>query len=167
MILPVIALALTATVLTSSPDAFDRVTAALMAGHTAAGRGRAARTLAASGARPLDDGPDLAVAWASQGDKAPVYRERALGPAYKRVTIQSGAAVRFAQTFLAGRQARVAVVPDRSGRFELAVTDEDGAAQCTAQRAGRCDWVPLWTTRFQIELKNPGPAPASYYIIVE
>ena len=162
-----IAFALTATALSSPPDAFERVTAALSASQTAADRSHAARVLAASGARPLDDGPDLAVAWAKGRNRTPVYRERALGPAYKRVTIGSGAVMRFGQTFLAGRQARVAVVPDKSARIDLAVSDEDGAAQCTAPRAGRCDWVPLWTTRFQIELKNPGPAPASYYIIVE
>lgn len=165
MIFPVIAIA--AATLASSPDAFDRVTAALAASYTQAGRSHAGHVLTATGARPLDDGPDLALTWAHGRNRSPVYRERALGPAYKRVTIGSGAVVRFGQTFLAGRQARVAIVPDMAGRFELGVTDDDGAVQCAARRAGRCDWVPLWTTRFQIELKNPGPNAASCYIIVE
>jgi len=149
-------------------DDFTRVVDAIARGGSArpAARRDAARALAAAGAHPVDGTHDLAAAWGAM--RTPPYRDRALGPGYRQIAIGGGSSARFEQVFLAGQRARVAVVMHGNAAVRLAVTDDDGQPQCGArEHAGRCDWVPLWTTRYRIELQNPGSAIASYTVVVE
>lgn len=150
------------------PDDFSRVVDAVSAGDDPrlAVRRRAGEALAASGARPVAGTPDLATAWGAAG--TPVFRDRALGPAYRIIAVDPGASARFDQVFLAGQRARIAVVAHGTAPARVAVTDDDGLPQCGASDpVGHCDWVPLWTTRFRIELRNTGVKPASYTIVVQ
>ncbi len=159
----------------AAPDsAFDSVVAALADGsaaHTAAGRERAAMVLASAAARPADGGADLVLRW--QGKRpATLYRNRALGPAYRAIGLAAGGSAAFDQTFLAGQIARVAVVAlDTSRaappRVSVAVTDDDGAPQCHGAATPRCDWVPLWTSRYHIALHNGSDATGKYYLVVQ
>lgn len=152
----------------AAPDDFTRVVAAVSAGDNPqpAIRRRAGESLAAAGARPVAGTPDLAAAWGAAG--APVFRDRALGPAYRIVAVAPGGSARFDQVFLAGQRARIAVVAHGTAPARVAVTDDDGLPQCGAgDPVGRCDWVPLWTTRFRIELHNTGIRSASYTIVVQ
>ena len=33
--------------------------------------------------------------------------------------------------------------------------------------SGRCSWMPLWTTRYGIDVSNPGRMPGRYYMVVQ
>ncbi len=153
---------------TALADDFTKVIDAVVSGdsRSAAVRRHAAETLAALGARPTAGTPDLAKLWGA--GTPPAYRDRALGPAYRIIAVVPGGSARFDQVFLAGQRARVAVVAHGTAPARVAVTDDDGLPQCGASDAvGRCDWVPLWTTRFRIELKNPDSQAASYTVVVQ
>ena len=148
-------------------DDFARTVAALKAGASApsnAARARAGRSLIASEARPLD-GEDVGKAWAGGG--ASHYRDRALGPGYRTVTVAPGATAHFEQTFLAGQRAQVAIVALDRARFTLAVKDDEGTLSCTSPPDGRCSWMPLWTTRYGIDIGNPGRGTGRYYMVVQ
>ena len=164
---PIVAALALLLVAADSADDFARTVSALasgVAGRAPADRARAGRTLLAIGARPLD-GDDLGQRWARK--QAAPYRDRALGPGYRTVSVAPGSTMHFEQTFLAGQRAQVAVVALDRARFALAVKDDEGAVSCAAPPGGRCSWVPLWTTRYGIDVSNPGRATGRYYMVVQ
>lgn len=163
---------------------FDRVVAALQAGQAAEAIGghrqaatlrAAAVTLVVAGATPAAGSEDLAEHWQSvaarsDSNGAPVaaYRNRALGPAYRTVNLPGGGKAVFDQVFLAGQRARVSVVPVNKSGFQLTVDDDDNRAVCTNAAVGnRCEWIPSWTTRFRVNLVNPGVGAGVYYLVVQ
>lgn len=163
-------------------DSFDRTVDALAVGSAAIGAGdrtrlhRAAIELSASGATPLPRGEDVAARWlakagrlAKSGRGAPApFRDRALGPGYLSIRLKRDGVWRLDQTFLAGRRARVAVVNAASGSFALQIIDDDRQTVCRASSLHRqCDWVPAYTARFTIEMRNPGPQPGQYFVIMQ
>jgi hypothetical protein len=157
-------------------DAFERAVSAIARGsHAAAGRQLpglrvAARDLRASGAAPADGREDLAARWLrdSHAKMLPAERDRALGPGYRVLGLASGKAAQFEQTFLAGQRARVAVVALRAADFAVTVEDDDHQTVCSGSpRQARCDWVPGYTARFRIGIRNPGAAVGQYYVIVQ
>ena len=166
----------------TAPDAFDRVVASLVSGSIAERSGRADTMLAAAtaliqnGARPLGDSPDVALRWQGRGRSAggksraaePAYRDRALGAGYRMIALPAGATMQFDQTFLAGQRARVAIVPLTKGEFGLSVRDDQGQSVCARPAdASQCDWVPNWTTRYEILLSNLGKVKSHYYIVMQ
>ena len=175
-ILPMLLLANT------SPDTFDRVMASLASGSAAERSGKAdamvsaASALFREGARPLDDSPDVAIRWQSFGRSgggksraalAP-YRDRALGAGYRMVALPAGATTQFDQIFLAGQRARVAVVPITKSVFGLSVRDDQRQPVCVGgANAPRCDWIPNFTTRYEIRLSNPGKVKSDYYVVMQ
>ena len=166
----------------TAPDAFDRVVASLVSGSIAERSVRADTMLAAAtaliqnGARPLGDSPDVALRWQGRGRSAggksraaePAYRDRALGAGYRMIALPAGATMQFDQTFLAGQRARVAIVPLTKGKFGLSVRDDQGQSVCARPAdASQCDWVPNWTTRYEILLSNLGKVKSHYYIVMQ
>jgi len=154
-------------------DPVDRVVAALQRGsHTPAARSRAATVLLATGAHAEAGTPDLAADWAHPGN-AP-YRNRALGPAYRLVELDAGAEITFDQTFLAGQRAHAALVQTGerramrpgAGRVELSILDETGAPQCPAGAAD-CSWLPLWTARYHIGVRNHGGQRQRTFLVLQ
>ena len=165
--LPVVAALGLMLVAAVSADDFGRVVDALTSGAAARGKAervRAGRVLLAVGARALD-GDDLATGWA--GNRTLPYRDRALGPAYRTVVVKSGGTAHFEQTFLGGQRAQIAIVAIDRAPFTLAVKDDEGALSCAAPPGGRCAWMPLWTTRYGIDVRNPGRATGRYYMVVQ
>lgn len=157
-------------------DAFDRTLAALAQGSDASQRAdlrqlrHAAADLCASGAAPLDGTDDLAARWSRRaGGKAlPPFRDRALGPGYRSVTLAARGEWRSEQTFLAGQRARVGVVPAHAGPFVLQIVGDDHAPLCHASPSrNRCDWVPAYTARVSIVVRNVGPRAEEYLVVVE
>lgn len=150
-------------------SAFDRTLTALASGaaqHERSGHRLrdAGLALIAIGARPLE-GEDLGERW-SNGAKAPAYRDRALGPGYRAISLAGGGTAHFEQVFLAGRKAQVALVQLDQATFHIEVTDDLGARQCTGT-GGRCAWTPLWTTRFRIDVANRSVHPGTSYLVVQ
>lgn len=158
----------------AAEDGFDRAAAALAAGSRAAERGdrtglrAAALTLRATGALPVM-GDDMVTRWLHDAHAVPppAERDRALGPGYRLLQLGGGDAAIFEQTFLAGRRARVEVVPMHGADFSMQVSDGATALCHAAPERARCDWVPSYTTRFTIRIANPGPQPAYYFVMMQ
>ena len=151
---------------TVSDDSFSDVTAAFASVQQGGSQSRAARTIESAGAFPATDLDNLARHWKVKAGTEAAYRDRTLGPAYKVLSLGAGKSARFEQIFLAGQRARITVVPRQGTQFQLSVTDDDGKRQCTVARAP-CDWTPIWTSRYRIELSNPSRAPALYYVVMQ
>jgi hypothetical protein len=173
---PLLAFASLALLANSSPDAFSSALAALKAGVKAESNGsdsalrRAGARLSATGARPLERSADLAREWRRPGpqNSAETFRNRALGPAYRRLTLNKGSTAHFEQVFLAGQRARVAIVPVNNAAFGLQVADDTGQSMCNSRSAkGQCDWVPLYTSRYSIDLRNHSERTASYVLVMQ
>lgn len=150
---------------------FERTVAALTSGAEQAGkpgdRLRAAgTTLLMLGAKPID-GDDLGMRWSKGAKQNPPYRNRALGPGYRSVSLARGDAAHFEQVFLAGQRAQVALVPFNQSEFRLAVSDDQGGMQCAVPTAMRCSWIPLWTTRYRIDVVNTGKMPGISYLVMQ
>jgi hypothetical protein len=178
--LALLAAAVLLTAATPVADPFDRAVQALGRGDSAARSGdrrllsRAAVALRASGAAPVAGDEDLAARWLHRGlhragvSGPAVERDRALGPGYRNMGLPAGTSARFNQTFLAGQRARIAVVPTGRADYAMVVTDDNEAIVCRASPGhDRCDWVPTYTARFKIELRNPGRAQGKYYLVVQ
>ena len=146
-------------------DAVDRVALALLQGSQShAAQHEAAAVLAATGAQPLDGTRDLQTAWARRGDA--VYRNRALGPAYRLIELGGGEEAHFEQTFLAGQRAHVAISEPGGHRFALSIQDETGQPQCAT--TGRdCSWMPLWTARFRIVVRNRSGQRGRTFLVLQ
>ena len=150
-------------------DAFERTLTALAIGwaqHERPGHRLrdAGLALVAIGAKPIE-GEDLGERW-SKGAHAPAYRDRALGPGYRAISLEGGRTVHFEQVFFAGRKAQVALVPFDQATFQIEVSDDHGARQC-AGNGGRCAWTPLWTTRFRIDVANRSKRAGTSYLVVQ
>lgn len=84
------------------------------------------------------------------------------------VALPAGAATQFDQIFLAGQRARVAVVPLIKSVFGLSVRDDQRQPVCVSgANAPRCDWIPNFTTRYEIRLSNPGKVKSNYYVVMQ
>lgn len=136
---------------------------------------RALGILERAHARPLEgwDGPDPVAQWRAEttanGAPAltpPVYRGSPLGPGYRAGRIKGGASDRFEQVFLSGKKASIALSSAGSATLSLNVIDRDHHPVCRG-RAEECQWVPLFTQRYSIEIHNPGQQPAEYFIVVD
>lgn len=148
-------------------DAFSDVASAFAYVQQGGSQSRAARTIESVGGFPATDLDDVSHHWKVKAAPAAAYRDRTLGPAYKVLSLGAGKSAKFEQTFLAGQRARITVVPRQGTRFQLSVTDDDGKRQCAAADRAPCDWTPLWTSRYRIELSNPGHASALYYVVMQ
>ena len=104
---------------------------------------------------------------AAETEKTPPFRGRALGPAYRRATIQPGETIRIEQIFYAGQRAEIAGQSLGGQPVHLDIRNQRTQAVCSAQLtpAGTCRWLPLFTERFQIDLTNRSKKPASVYIV--
>ncbi|MDB5720340.1 MAG: hypothetical protein JWP15_958 [Alphaproteobacteria bacterium] len=169
--------ALAAIAAAAPADPVDTVALVLASGMAAeaAGNGRAmldaAGRLDASGAR-AEEG-DLAMHWRdlarSRGirDRVPPLRGRALGPAYRRGTLDAGAELATEQVFLAGQKAVVALVPQPGRNLSILVASPDKpiCARDAQPPRATCSWLPLFTSRVRISVSNRGANPATYYLV--
>jgi len=126
----------------------------------------AADLLVALGAVPAEGQNDLGLEWRKGKQRTPAYRDRILGPVYRGLTLDPGAAARFEQSFFAGQTARVAVVAVDHAPVVLQVFDDEGKARCAAART-ICEWVPSWTTRVRVEVQNKGSQRGRFFVVMQ
>ncbi|QJB70468.1 hypothetical protein [Parasphingorhabdus halotolerans] len=136
---------------------------------------QAASMLDALGAKPTGKSEeDIARKWidlaASQDPEAklPVYRGRALGPAYRKGTVTAGSDVTMEQIFLAGKKASVALVPVSKNIVSISIENGDGKRLChrtVSTKPDSCEWLPLFTDRFLIRVKTKAREPVRYYLV--
>lgn len=97
----------------------------------------------------------------------PVYRGRTLGPAYRRARIAPGAKMQIEQIFYAGERAEIAAHSQGGQPIALEIRNPRTGKVCTAELSPKasCNWLPLFTDRFSIELVNQSGDQASVYIV--
>lgn len=99
---------------------------------------------------------------------APPMRGRALGPAWRSVTLQPGASAQLNQTFLGGRSAQIVVRVTEGSTPNLMVRDQSAREVCRAEKDPvNCRWVPLYTQRHRIEIINSGRRVSKFYIVFD
>ena len=168
----------------ANADDHDRTVEALTLGSRASaerdfkGLEKAQRLLSLAGARPDGEGPDLAASWRSEASRLsgwtvtapPPMRGRVLGSAYRKTTLAGGETLKLEQIFMAGQKARVSIVPGDGSPLSFSVSEKDGSALCTRSVAGAaasCAWLPTWTTRYRIEVRNQARKAELVYLVIK
>ena len=132
---------------------------------------RAVQVIDRLGAHPLEGaGEDPVGAWRVQAAvTTPPLRGRPLGPGYRSGRIPAGGSESFAQLFLSGTGATIALSAPNGGRVAMRVIDPSAKTVCKgeANRGGTCRWVPLFTQRYTIEVANLGSEDVRYFLVVE
>lgn len=129
--------------------------------------------IAATGARPLGGdgaGSDPVARWRTMAlaDKTAPMRGSPLGPGYRAGQVDPGSQERFEQLFLSGRKASIALSSPGNAPLALIVLDANLKPVCAAQDARlACHWMPLFTQRYTIEVRNKGARTADYFLVVE
>ena len=127
----------------------------------------ALRRFDAVGGKPLDDtSRDLAM-WRAAVDQPPPMRGRSLGPGYRSGQLSAGRSEQLEQVFLSGKRASVALSAPSGARLKLEVADRSQEAVCGKEgNPTHCQWVPLFTDRYQIRIINPGEKAVRYFLVV-
>ncbi|MDO7833974.1 hypothetical protein Q4610_02850 [Sphingobium sp. HBC34] len=135
-----------------------------------------AQVLKALGASPAEGQEDLAARWTHAANAAGItrsalgFRGRALGPAYRRGSLDAGGSVTMRQIFFAGQRAQILVAPrGNSAKLSIRVQNADGGTLCAKPVGGPqadCAWLPLFTDRYDIVIENGGTTTAAFYLIV-
>lgn len=121
-------------------------------------------------ARPLNDAGEKALEdWRTvAGVQGPPMRGRTLGPGFSSGTLGPGQKTMIEQTFLSGQRASIDVSSVGQAQLTLAVKRRDNSTVCTEHaRRNQCNWVPMYTERHSIELRNPGKSKVRYYIVID
>jgi hypothetical protein len=163
----------TATASSVEASAAERLAAALVDADAAYARddkvrlADALRRFDALGGKPLDDTPtDLAI-WRAAIDQPPPMRGRSLGPGYRSGQLSAGRSEQLEQVFLSGKRASVALSAPSGARLKLEIVDRSQAAVCGKEgNSSHCQWVPLFTDRYQIRIINPGEKAVRYFLVV-
>ncbi|MGY6532339.1 hypothetical protein [Glycocaulis sp.] len=138
-----------------------------------AGMLAAASLLDGAGANPAEGEDNLALRWRARaealGETLPPLRGRTAGPAYRNGVIGPGEAALLRDSFHSGRAARVSVQTRGSGTLRLAIRRaDDGETLCETLVTAApvtCQWVPVWTEPFHIEVTNLTAGTVAYYLI--
>jgi hypothetical protein len=154
----------------------ERLAEALAAADRAAEAGdrpalaRALADVEALGGRPESPAEEvLLAAWHAQSGTAAIpLRGRTLGRGYRSGTITPGSNMVIAQTFLSGQKASIALSAADGKVLGLSVVDGTDRQVCQEEaRRASCSWVPLFTQRHTIQLRNPGPREVRYFLVID
>ncbi|WP_237449482.1 hypothetical protein [Novosphingobium silvae] len=144
---------------------------AAQAGADASALAQALGVIERAGARPLAEwqGQDPVPAWRALVATTPSpLRGSPLGPGYRSGKAAPGRSDSFEQVFLSGKKASIALSTPSNTPMTLQVLDADRRPVCTAADARRgCRWIPLFTQRYVIEVRNGGDRVAEYFLVVE
>ncbi|NJM49974.1 MAG: hypothetical protein HC843_03095 [Sphingomonadales bacterium] len=102
---------------------------------------------------------------AAELSTTPPDRGRLLGPAFRKGWLNAGQSYALNQTFLAGKRARIALSSHDNMKVHFSVSDGGKRNPCDTARS--CEWMPLFTQRYQITLENPTSKSASYYLVID
>ncbi len=135
----------------------------------------AAETLEGVGAKPeKDQRDDLSRRWSEQAKlidpsiTLPVYRGRALGPSYYKGVLSPVSSTSTSQIFLAGKKASVALVPVSNKPMSINIYDGRGKNICTRStelKPANCQWLPLYTERYRIDINTSANQSVTYYLV--
>lgn len=132
------------------------------------------RSLDLLGARANDPSENPASAWRAAADTElrllPVYRGRLRGPAYQAITLEAQQGFSTKQVFAAGKTASVAAASSSAAITpNLEVKTDAGETICTnnSRVKNSCEWVPLFTERYTIELRHDGASKANLFLSIK
>ncbi|WP_395392726.1 hypothetical protein WBP07_16650 [Novosphingobium sp. BL-8A] len=108
-----------------------------------------------------DGSDDAALTTASSA----ILRGSPLGSGYRLGQVAAGQSESFEQVFLSGRKASVSLAARGGQPVNLRVTDRNRHTVCPSGPA--CNWVPRFTQRYRIEVRNEGRQQANYYLVVD
>lgn len=115
-------------------------------------------------------GVDALATWQTAAG-APVapFRGRLLGPAYVRGELAPGQIWSSAQTFKSGEATTLSVSHRGSGPVRMTVSDAKARSVCVPASAQEpaCRFTPMFTQRYDIELKNEGDTRAVYFLVFD
>ncbi len=146
----------------------------------------AALALSRIGAKPLGENtPDLAQEWKAAatalqpGLQEVAYRGRVKGPAYRKKILAAGATEILQEIYYASEKAELSLqtlsgktISDQS--LELSIVEQAGnvmgkaEAVCTLKlnaEPASCQWLPLWTAKYNITITNHGKSPVPYLLV--
>jgi len=127
--------------------------------------------LNAIGVKPFGaaQGDTLAMWQSASGVEPEPFRGRLLGPAYVRGELAPGEVWRSAQTFKSGEASTLSVSHKGSGPVRMTVSDGKARAVCTPRRMKEpaCQFTPMFTQRYDIELTNEGTEDAVYFLVFD
>ncbi|MEM7568276.1 MAG: hypothetical protein AAF337_00635 [Pseudomonadota bacterium] len=131
------------------------------------------RALEQAGARPQSESEDPVETWRALAQEQlgayPPFRGRLLGPTYQRLSLKAGAAFELEQLFLAGQNAVVSTTTVEDGvTSSLTIRSSNGDIICESQgeKLTSCEWVPLFTARYRIEIRHDGPSDAALFLTI-
>ena len=127
--------------------------------------------LAAKRIRPLNASQtDTLAMWqAASGLQPPPFRGRLLGPAYVRGMLAPGEVWRSAQTFKSGEASTLSVSHKGLGPVRMKVRDAKAREVCSRRptKSPACQFTPMFTQRYEIELTNEGDENAVYFLVFD
>ncbi|MEL7730505.1 hypothetical protein AAG612_13305 [Citromicrobium bathyomarinum] len=129
------------------------------------------RSIDLAGATPSDaSGKDALQEWrASAPKETRALRGRVLGPAYLSGTLAPGALVHTEQLLMGGKSVSIAAGTAPREGVHLRIARADGKTVCeqSPAHARECRFVPTYTQRYRIELRNSGKRDARYHIVFD
>ncbi|MBL4870166.1 MAG: hypothetical protein JKX72_04355, partial [Robiginitomaculum sp.] len=127
--------------------------------------------------------PDLAKEWkqaalALQPNLQDLpFRGRVKGPAYRKKTLAAGETEVLQEIYYASEKAELSL-QTLSGQtivghnLELSIIEQtesgDGEAVCTLSlqaEPATCQWLPLWTAKYNITITNHSQSPVPYLLV--
>lgn len=162
-----------------TPREHGEVLALLDSGETALANGdgpalrEAVNAWFALGVRDIDGAlsppPDRwlnAAAPPSAGE--PPVRGAVRGPGVRQGALNAGEAVQFTRAFYAGRVSRITLRAESGAAMTLAIREKDGPLVCEHVARARpvtCEWTPVWTSDYLIEVRNLADDAARYSLV--
>lgn len=129
------------------------------------------RSIELAGAKPANAGGEQELqAWrGSVSQEMPAMRGRVLGPAYLSGTLAPGALVDTEQLLMGGKSVSIAAGTAPREGVHLRIARADGKTVCeqSPAHARECRFVPTYTQRYRIELRNSGKRDARYHIVFD
>ncbi len=142
---------------------------------------RAATLLTQIGAKPMDGNtPDLAKKWEGIAQsleptpKEPPFRGRTKGPAYHQKILAGGAQEILEEVYYASEKAELTLKILSGGKLDLVVREQSAEitepidAVCTLNAKANttsCQWLPLWTAKYNITIVNHSQEPVPYLLV--
>ena len=134
----------------------------------------AVRELEAGGVAPAEGQPDLITRWRQQAETAgasrpgPPLRGRVLGPLYRRGVVAPHVEARSEQAFHGGQLARVTLAPAQPGiSLHVHGTADARLVTCRQRQVHECAWLPLFTERYRLVVRNSGNRSVTYFLTMD
>lgn len=126
--------------------------------------------LDAVGLHPVgDEARDVLARWrAAAADRTHVTRGRVLGPGFMVGELGPREERVLQQTFLSGRRAAISLSSLETRSLEVTVRNRRDESLCREIAAHvTCHWIPLYTHRHTITLRNPNAKKTRYQLVID